>query len=350
MVRWGSVRPTSFFYCFYFILMCFILIFETTLSCIQGFLLNVDFPGSDVVDLYSPSVEHCQELCTQHPSCLFFSYNRPENFRCYLKSSSSGHPQSQVLLLGVTSALCFSQVFEDVDFHGGDYETFFTANFEECQRVCTLDPVCQFFTFVTGNFSSPDVRYKCHLKFSWFVPRPAAVALKSGVISGFSQKPQLTQHFATVCQSQLFSNTDFRGNDFLESQAVSPEHCQFLCSVHPLCTYFSFSSNDFRCFLKNNPNSMVAKTKSWAKLTYRDIEFRGSDFRSEVVNFVDICQEKCTEDPNCQFYTYHNGSFFHPEHRHRCYMKRVVTMPTPSHIRRVDNVMSGFTLRNCRSS
>uniref|UniRef100_A0A3P9Q320 Plasma kallikrein-like n=1 Tax=Poecilia reticulata TaxID=8081 RepID=A0A3P9Q320_POERE len=337
----------------------------------MGFLLNVDFPGSDVVDMYSPSVEHCQELCTQHPSCLFFSYNRPENFRCYMKSSSSGHPQSQVLLLGVTSGyslktcnleptLCFPQVFEDVEFHGEDYETFFTANFEECQRVCTLDPMCQFFTFVTGNFSSPDVRYKCHLKFSWFVPRPVAVVLKSGVISGFSQKPQLTQHFATVCQSHLFSNTEFRGNDFLESQAVSPEHCQFLCSVHPLCTYFSFSSNDFRCFLKNNPNSMVAKTKSnftsgiSSHLCQIDestnIEFRGLDFRSEVVNFVDICQEKCTEDPNCQFYTYHNGSFFHPENRHRCYMKRVVTMPTPSHIRKVDNVMSGFTLRNCRSS
>uniref|UniRef100_A0A3B5KQW4 Apple domain-containing protein n=1 Tax=Xiphophorus couchianus TaxID=32473 RepID=A0A3B5KQW4_9TELE len=334
-----------------------LLLFSKYLShtCIQGFLQNVDFPGSDVVDLYSPSVEHCQELCTQHPSCLFFSFNR--RFRCYLKSSSSGHPQSQVLLLGVSSgyslkacAPCFPQVFEDADFHGGDYRTLFTVNFEECQRVCTLDPVCQFFTFVMGNFSSPDVRYKCHLKFSWYVPRPVAVVLKAGVISGFSQKSQLTQHFATVCRSHLFSNTDLRGNDFLESQAVSPEHCQFLCSVHPQCTYFSFSSNDFRCFLKNNPNSMVARTKSWAKLTYKDIEFRGSDFRSEVVTCVDICQEKCTEDPNCQFYTYHNGSFFHPDHRHRCYMKRVITMPTPSQVKKVDNVKSGFTLRNCRSA
>lgn len=53
---------------------------------------------------------------------------------------------------------CFPQVFENVDFHGGDYRTFFTANFEECQRICTLDPVCQFFTFVTGNFTTLDVR------------------------------------------------------------------------------------------------------------------------------------------------------------------------------------------------
>ncbi|XP_043994632.1 coagulation factor XI-like isoform X2 [Gambusia affinis] len=366
--------------CFLRVFLLLLVCLSSSQGCIQGFLQNVDFLGSDVVDTYSPSMEHCQELCTQHPSCLFFTFNRPDKssgrFRCYLKSSSSGHPQAQILLMGVNSGYslkpcnleprtCFPQVFEDADFHGGDYKTFFTVNFEECQRVCTLDPVCQFFTFITGNFSSPEVRYKCHLKFSWYVPRPTAVVLKTGVVSGFSQKPQLTQYFATVCRSHLFSNTDFRGNDFLESEAVSPEHCQFLCSVHPQCTYFSFSSNDFRCLLKNNPNSMVAKTKSnftsgisshlcqidesWAKLTYEDIEFHGSDFRSEVVTSVDICQEKCTEDPNCQFYTYHNGSFIHPDQQHRCFMKRVITMPMPSQVKKVDNVMSGFTLRNCRS-
>uniref|UniRef100_A0A3Q2D1Q1 Coagulation factor XI-like n=1 Tax=Cyprinodon variegatus TaxID=28743 RepID=A0A3Q2D1Q1_CYPVA len=359
----------------YFVSACMLLVSSLYIS----FLENVDFPGSDIANLYSPSAQHCQELCTQHPSCLFFSFNRPDKslgtFQCFLKSSSSGHPRSQVLLLGVTSGYslkpcnldskpCFPQIFENLDFHGGDYRTFFTVNFEECQRVCTEDPVCQYFTFVTGNFTTLDIRYKCHLKFSWNVPRPSVIVLKAGVLSGFSKKSQLSQQFDTVCQSQLFSDTDFRGSDFMELKAVSPEHCQFLCSVHPQCTYFSFSGLDFRCFLKNNPNSMVAKTKtgvtsgipthlcqideSWAKLTYKGVDFSGSDISSEVVNCAEHCQEKCTENPNCQFFTYHNGSFFHPSHRHRCYMKRVITMPAPSKVKKLANVVSGFTLRNCR--
>ncbi|MEQ2300038.1 hypothetical protein AMECASPLE_021166 [Ameca splendens] len=88
----------------------------------------------------------------------------------------------------------------------------------------------------------------------------------------------------------------------------------------------------------------------WSKLTYKGVDFSGSDISSEVVNCVDNCQEKCTENPNCQFYTYHNGSFFHPDHRHRCYMKRVIIMPTPSQVKKMANVVSGFTLRNCRSA
>lgn len=137
----------------------------------------------------------------------------------------------------------------------------------------------------------------------------------------------------------------------------------------------------------------------WAKLTYKGVDFSGSDISSEVVNCAEHCQEKCTENPNCQFFTYHNGSFFHPSHRyeliistffkiflvrkcvetwmihwnhanstvsnvyitwqqqwnvmflcyrHRCYMKRVITMPAPSKVKKLANVVSGFTLRNCR--
>ncbi|XP_012706818.2 plasma kallikrein [Fundulus heteroclitus] len=366
-----------------FVSVCLLLISSLSFSqaCIRGFLENVDFPGSDIANLFSPSAEHCQELCSQHPSCLFFSFNRPDkssgSFQCSLKSSTSGHPRAQVLQLGVTSGYslkpcnldltpCFQQVFEDVDFSGGDYRTFFTVSFEECQRVCTQDPVCQFFTYITGNFTTSNIRYKCHLKFSWYVPRPPAIVLKTGVISGFSQNSQLTQHFDTVCQSQLFSDTDFRGSDFLELKAVSAEHCQFLCSVHPQCTYFSFSRIDFRCFLKNNPNNIMTRAKSgvtsgipthlcqidesWARLTYSGVDFSGSDISFAVVNSTDQCQEKCTENPNCQFYTYHNGSLIFSDHRPRCYMKRVITMPVPPKVKKLDNVVSGFTLRNCRSA
>lgn len=43
-------------------------------ACNPNILLNMDFPGNDITFLYSPDVNHCQLLCTQHPSCLFFSF------------------------------------------------------------------------------------------------------------------------------------------------------------------------------------------------------------------------------------------------------------------------------------
>lgn len=45
-------------------------------ACNPNILLNMDFPGNDITFLYSPDVNHCQLLCTQHPSCLFFSFIR----------------------------------------------------------------------------------------------------------------------------------------------------------------------------------------------------------------------------------------------------------------------------------
>lgn len=47
-------------------------------ECSREFLENVDFPGTDITSVYSPDVEHCQLLCTQHPSCLFFTFVRAD--------------------------------------------------------------------------------------------------------------------------------------------------------------------------------------------------------------------------------------------------------------------------------
>ena len=38
--------------------------------------VDVDFPGTDITSVYSPDADHCQQLCTQHPSCLFFTFIR----------------------------------------------------------------------------------------------------------------------------------------------------------------------------------------------------------------------------------------------------------------------------------
>ena len=53
---------------------------------------------------------------------------------------------------------CLSKVYQNVDFFGADYRALFTADYEECQRACTQDPACQFFTFINEAFKTPDIR------------------------------------------------------------------------------------------------------------------------------------------------------------------------------------------------
>lgn len=103
------------------------------LECRMDLQNNMDFPGSDVSQIYASDAKHCQQLCTDHPSCLFFTFVRPDwtrdtrykrrkrlwikwwnfcawscgifyrHFYCYLKFTTSGEPKTKTPLLGVTS-------------------------------------------------------------------------------------------------------------------------------------------------------------------------------------------------------------------------------------------------------
>ncbi|KAK7898395.1 hypothetical protein WMY93_019248 [Mugilogobius chulae] len=351
-------------------------------ECLPELLENVDFPGTDMESVYSPDVNHCQQMCTEHPSCQFFTFVRADwtrdnrHFYCYLKKTSSGQPNVRKPLLGVTSgyslkscsknlAPCFNQVYPNLDFLGADYRTLFTADYEECQRACTHDPGCQFFTWVDHLFSNEKIRYKCHLKFSWTVTLTPIVEKKSGVVSGFSHKAQISTSLDLDkgCQSQFFPSTNIPGNNVLSMPAASPEHCQVLCAAHPSCTYFSFESTT--CELKKNPNEMVTVAKfgvtsglpsqfcqqdnSWLTVVHEGTDFRGSDIRFVLLDDVESCQRTCNEDSNCQFFTYVNENFFDTSFWRRCYLKRVVNIPAPPKVTKLANVVSGFTLRNCKS-
>ncbi|XP_034747568.1 coagulation factor XI-like [Etheostoma cragini] len=351
-------------------------------DCNQQLQENVDFQGNDITSLFSPDAEHCQQLCTQHPSCNFFTFVRPDgtnderHFFCFIKTAPNGQPSVQTPLQGVTSGFslkscsqdqepCLSKVYQNVDFTGADYRALFTADYEECQRACTQDPACQFFTLLNEDFTAKGsrYRYKCHLKFSWPVSRIPVVEKKAGVTSGFSQITQISQQ--SVCQGKLFPNTDIPGNNNEVIPAVSAEHCQALCSAHSVCSYFSFESDKFNCNLKNNNEDMVTRGKNgvtsglparfcqldnaWVKVAHDNVDVPGSDIRFELMDDADTCQRTCTQDPYCQFYTYVNENFDDPIYRRRCYLKRTITMPAPPKVSKVANVVSGFQLRNCNS-
>ncbi|XP_027141818.1 coagulation factor XI-like [Larimichthys crocea] len=355
-------------------------------GCRRELLVNVDFPGQDITILFSPDAEHCQQLCTQHSSCRFFSFIRPDstrtsNFYCYLKSSSSGQPNVQKAILGITSGYslkpcypdplpCLPHVYHDVDFPGADFRTLFTADYEECQKACTSDPACQFFAFLTHTFPDPKVRYKCYLKVRFFT---LGITRHGSVISGFSHRVHTTQNFNTdccvrslivlfytACEGKLFPNTDITMHSINVPLAASPEHCQALCSAHPLCASFTYVSADFKCHMKGSTQEMITRAvngftsglparfcqldNKWLKKNYAGINFPHNDIRSFVVDNVETCQRTCTEDPNCQFFSYVANK---PPARNLCYLKRVITMPAPPRIIKLANIVSGFSLKNC---
>ncbi|KAM8840320.1 coagulation factor XI-like [Spinachia spinachia] len=349
-------------------------------ECRQQLVEDVDFPGSDIRFLFSPDVNHCQQLCTQHPDCLFFTFLRADwtrddsNFRCYLKTSSSGEADVQNPLKGVTSGFslkpcnpepkpCLPQLYHGLDFPGADYKTFFTEDAEECRRACTQDPACQFFTFLNEVFTPEIYRYKCHLKFSWAVVTLPIVERKAALVSGFSNKVGTFQEGKPACQGKLFPSTDIPGNDVLVLAAASAGHCQNLCSAHSVCTSFSFASDDFKCYLKVNGDGMSLKAKngitsglparfcwpdnSWVNVAHEGVDFPGSDMRFELMDDAATCQRTCNEDPHCQFYTYVKADFSDSVFRRRCYLKRAITMPAPAKVTKLTNLVSGFQLRNC---
>ncbi|XP_043994633.1 coagulation factor XI-like [Gambusia affinis] len=361
-----------------FILMALFYFWDCSFGCDTGFRLDWDFPGSDIKILFSPDAQHCQLLCTQEAACLFWAFIGPNcmvdnrHYNCFLKATPSGKPEQQNPKQGTTAGYSLkscnplptpslSKVYEDVNFPGADYRAFFTVDYKACQEACTDDPFCQFFSFLNEKYGNTNYRYKCYLKYSWSVPRTPSVIASADRISGFSRELQIIPSSQTECQRTLFLNTDFPGSDLEDHPAASPELCQVLCSAHPLCSYFSFVSNNSFCYLKKNLNQMVPKYVSGITsglpsrscplrnvrnpfspnhvTVYEGVDFPYSDLRSLSLDNAESCENACTSDPNCQFYTYVTSSLV-------CYLKRVITMPAPPKVNNLANVVSGFTLRN----
>lgn len=63
----------------------------------------MDFPGTDITFVYSPDVEHCQMLCTQHASCLFFTFIRADWTRDNRYKTNSTHRIRNALEIRISS-------------------------------------------------------------------------------------------------------------------------------------------------------------------------------------------------------------------------------------------------------
>lgn len=356
-------------------------------GCEQKLTVNVDFPGNDIKSVLAPDANYCQKLCTEHKSCQFFTYlTRDWNtdhrrFYCYLKQNIEAAPTIKNQLQNVVSGYslkdctayssCFTTIFAGLDFPGNDYRQYLVEDEHICQRECTEEPDCQFYTFANGLYQNSRQRYICYLKKSK-EGTPSKITTLQNVVSGFPLRECGFNNLVSECKTDLSEDVDFPGNDITSVLAPDANFCQKICTYHPRCLFFTFVEREwnidqrrFYCYLKQTATgapSRITKLQNvvsgfslkWCKNqispcvsdVYESVDFLGEDFRySDAINYQD-CQQQCTNDRNCQFFTYANQSYWETFRRQICHMKKSIK-GIPSRINLLNNVVSGFSLKEC---
>ncbi|XP_078074126.1 uncharacterized protein LOC144497169 isoform X2 [Mustelus asterias] len=353
-------------------------------GCVCGLVSNIDFPGNDIESVLAPDANYCQKVCTEKSQCQFFTFlTRDWNtdnrrFYCYLKMTASGEPTVKNDLPNVvsgyslkgcrTQSSCFKSIYDGLDFPGNDFHQSVVEDEHSCQRKCTEEPDCQFFTFVKGEYHNQKQHYICYRKKSER-GTPPRINILQNVVSGFSLRE--CGHNNSGCVCGLVSNIDFPGNDIESVLAPDANYCQKVCTEKSQCQFFTFLTRDwnsdnrrFYCYLKmtasgeptvkNNLPNVVSgyslkgcRTQSSCfKSIYDGLDFPGNDFHQSVVEDEHSCQRKCTEEPDCQFFTFVKGEYHNQKQHYICYRKKS-ERGTPPRINILQNVVSGFSLREC---
>ncbi|KAF5922418.1 hypothetical protein HPG69_009462 [Diceros bicornis minor] len=182
-------------------------------------------------------------------------------------------------------------------------------------------------------------------------------------------------YYITECVTKLFKDIYFQGGDITTVFTPSAKHCQVVCTHHPRCLLFTFmaesSSEDptkwFTCILKDSVTEtlpMVNMTGAISgysfkqcphqisacnKYVYVDLDMRGLNYNSSITKNAQECQERCTNDMHCHFFTYATRWFPSAEHRNVCLLKYTQT-GTPTRITKLGEVESGFSLKSCALS
>ncbi|XP_016041306.1 coagulation factor XI isoform X2 [Erinaceus europaeus] len=183
--------------------------------------------------------------------------------------------------------------------------------------------------------------------------------------------------FASVssdCVTELFNNTYFQEGDIATTFTPSAKHCQVVCTLHPRCLLFTFiteSSEDptkwFTCILKDSATGTLPKVNmsgtisgysfkqcphqlsACNKNVYINLDMKGLNYNASITKSVQECQERCTNDIHCHFFTYATRQFPSADHRYVCLLKYTQTS-TPSRIVKLKSVVSGFSLKSCARS
>lgn len=73
----------------------------------------------------------------------------------------------------------------------------------------------------------------------------------------------------------------------------------------------------FYFWVKSSVKSLTSSLPTdWVKVAYEGVGFRGSDIGFELMDDAESCQRACTNDVNCQFYSYASDEYSDPEFRY----------------------------------
>ncbi|XP_037687120.1 plasma kallikrein [Choloepus didactylus] len=374
-----SFSQAAYFLCLFATVSC---------ECMTQLYKNTFFRGGDVTSMYSPSAQHCQMLCTFHPTCLLFSFlpasstnDAEKRFGCFLKDSItgtlprmpkanaiSGHSLKQC---GHQISACQQEIYKGIDMRGVNFNVSNVKSVEECQKRCTNSIHCQFFTYATPMFHNTESRNKCLLKHS-LGGTPTSIKTLDNVVSGFSLKPCARSELG--CHMDIFQHRAF--SDTNVARVITPDShvCRTICTYHPNCLFFTFYRNTWNiesqrnvCFLKTSksgtPTSPIPQENTesgYSLLTckrtfpvpchskiYPGVDFEGEELNVTLVKGVEACQEICTKVIRCQFFTY---SLF-PEdcqgEKCKCSLKLSLD-GSPTRITYGSQGSSGYSLRLCK--
>ncbi|XP_020836212.1 plasma kallikrein-like isoform X2 [Phascolarctos cinereus] len=153
------------------------------MGCQMNIFQHMSFSGEDVGRVIAPDPFVCRTICSYYPNCLFFTFFtntwhiQPQRNMCFLKTSKSGKPSSEIPLVNTTSGYsllsckdlperCHSQRYVGVDFEGDELEAVYVKGIKACQENCTNKIRCQFFTYTSHQGECKEDRCKCSLKIS----------------------------------------------------------------------------------------------------------------------------------------------------------------------------------------
>ncbi|KAM5264574.1 coagulation factor XI [Ctenodactylus gundi] len=143
------------------------------------------------------------------------------------------------------------------------------------------------------------------------------------------------------CVTKLLKDTSFEGGDVDSVFTPTPKYCQVVCTHHPRCLLFTFmdetSSEDptewFNCLLKDSVTETLPKVNMTGAISgysfkqcshqitdcnkdvYANVDMKGMNYNGSVANDAQECQERCTNDIHCHFFTYATRHFPSTEHR-----------------------------------
>ncbi|XP_071978700.1 plasma kallikrein-like isoform X2 [Engystomops pustulosus] len=371
---------------FYCIVVTLFLLFDSSRGdCVQELEKDVLFQGGDLVTVFTPDVEYCQMFCTFNPRCVMFSYitsvwpNENGRFACFLKESATLTLQKDLVpgsisgysLKHCTTRIyaCRDKVFFDLDMAGTTYNISKVASVEECQESCTNNEHCQFFTYVTDKFHNAQLRNMCYFKYS-LRGMPTKIKQLPNVMCGFSLKA--CGKSSLDCQRDIFQDMEFSGGNLASVIAPNVQMCQKICAFYPNCLFFTYVTKDSsepnqrnRCYLKTSqsakPSTVLYKdnvASGFSLLSCRtpisvcplpilnDTVFLGTDLQVGAVNGEKDCQQLCTNNIRCQFFTYRPNDC--NKNKCKCHLRMSVN-GLPTAIENGKGGTSGFSLRICKS-